>query len=373
MNRSAQAAVLGSVVVAGLSVLGTPLAAQSQNGAIYTQCPGDTNNDGIPDGPAPGHPNVKCMHLAGGDGFVTMADGKPLYTFGFSDVTGLLPSQVVNGTESPRRPGGGQLPGADHRAEGGAGVLPVADQRRDDHAPRPLRPALGALPRLPAGGVGVRRRARVLRHRQHGLHLHLLLQDRRRPGRDLHVPLPRRGDRAHPDGDGRQPLHRPEAERHRHRSAATPPSSSTTTATAPRATTSSTRSSSAPSTPNFHEQHIAIQPLPFAAMDDKYPMLNGRGYPDTVNAAVINTDAGFGNLPSQPINSKITATAGQKVLLRLSNLAVTRFYTLASTIPMHVVGHNAKLLRGDRRCGSLGRPLLQDQLGDARRRRIDTT
>ena len=34
------------------------------------------------------------------------------------------------------------------------------------------------------------------------------------------------------------------------------------------------------------------------------------------------------------------------MLLRLSNLAVTRFYTLGSTIPMHVVGHNAKLLRG---------------------------
>jgi len=34
------------------------------------------------------------------------------------------------------------------------------------------------------------------------------------------------------------------------------------------------------------------------------------------------------------------------VLLRLSNLAVTRFFTLGSTIPMHVVGHNAKLLRG---------------------------
>ena len=50
MKRSARAAVLGSVVVAGLLVLGTPLAAQQQNGAIYTQCPGDTNGDGIPDG-----------------------------------------------------------------------------------------------------------------------------------------------------------------------------------------------------------------------------------------------------------------------------------------------------------------------------------
>ena len=56
-------------------------------------------------------------------------------------------------------------------------------------------------------------------------------------------------------------------------------------------------------------------------MDDKYPLLNGRGYPDTVNPGVISTDAGFGSLPSQPLNSKIVATAGQRVLLRLSNLA----------------------------------------------------
>jgi FtsP/CotA-like multicopper oxidase with cupredoxin domain len=98
--------------------------------------------------------------------------------------------------------------------------------------------------------------------------------------------------------------------------------------------------------PNFHDQHIAIQPLPFAAMDDRYALLNGRGYPDTVDPAVRRTDAGFGDLPSQPLHARVEATRPQRVLLRLSNLAVTRFYTLGSTIPMRVVGHNAKLLRG---------------------------
>ncbi|MEO8679030.1 MAG: multicopper oxidase family protein, partial [Vicinamibacterales bacterium] len=97
---------------------------------------------------------------------------------------------------------------------------------------------------------------------------------------------------------------------------------------------------------NFHDQHIAIQPLPFAAMSDNYPLLNGRGYPDTINPGVIETDGGFGALPSQKQNAKITATAGERVLLRLSNLGVMRFYTLGSTIPMTVVGHNAKQLRG---------------------------
>src|SRR5512145_1538854 len=61
--------------------------------AVFVQCPGDTNGDAIPDTATPG---VVCKHLAAGDGFATMADGRVLYTFGFSDVTGVLPSQAIN-------------------------------------------------------------------------------------------------------------------------------------------------------------------------------------------------------------------------------------------------------------------------------------
>jgi hypothetical protein len=32
---------------------------------------------------------VQCMHLSGGDGFVTMADGRPQYIFSFADLTGI--------------------------------------------------------------------------------------------------------------------------------------------------------------------------------------------------------------------------------------------------------------------------------------------
>ena len=60
--------------------------------------------------------------------------------------------------------------------------------------------------------------------------------------------------------------------------------------------------------PNFHDQHVSIQPLPFAEMRDKYPMLNGRGYPDTVKTTVISTDTDLGPRPSQPVNSLITIT-----------------------------------------------------------------
>jgi len=49
---------------------------------------------------------------------------------------------------------------------------------------------------------------------------------------------------------------------------------------------------------------------------------------------------------SQNLRSRIVARTGQRVLLRISNVSVTRFYTLASTLPMEVVGLNARLLRG---------------------------
>ena len=184
--------------------------------------------------------------------------------------------------------------------------------------------------------------------------------------------------------------------------------------------------------PAFHDASLNVQPLPFANMVDKYAMLNGRGYPDTVKtgslappmentyvkaAAVTSppapkkdsfhvsgtelsganddyngldlvftsgaltgesrkiqdyTVSQQGNqgirteivlaadLPSAPaagdtfaigrasqnVSSRIEAVQGERVLLRISNLNVTRFYTLASTIPMQVVGEDARLLRG---------------------------
>jgi hypothetical protein len=79
-------------------------------------------------------------------------------------------------------------------------------------------------------------------------------------------------------------------------------------------------------------------------------MLNGRGYPDTVNPAELeNTaeEAGWENSVSQRIDSLITATKGQKILLRISSLSTTSFHTLTVLgIPMKVVGKGSRLLRG---------------------------
>src|SRR5260370_12276883 len=49
---------------------------------------------------------------------------------------------------------------------------------------------------------------------------------------------------------------------------------------------------------------------------------------------------------SQPLPTIINTTAGQRALLRISDLDVTEYQTLASLgIPMQVIGYNAKLLR----------------------------
>jgi hypothetical protein len=99
--------------------------------------------------------------------------------------------------------------------------------------------------------------------------------------------------------------------------------------------------------PNFHFVGMTFNPEGFADMKDKYFLLNGRSYPDTVTTGPLNTQSADGvNHFSQPLPSIISIKAGQKALLRISDLDVTEYQTLSSLgIPMHVIGYNAKLLR----------------------------
>jgi len=99
--------------------------------------------------------------------------------------------------------------------------------------------------------------------------------------------------------------------------------------------------------PDFHDASFNVQPLPFAGMRDRYFLLNGRGYPDTIEPGVLSTvDPNGVTQPSQPVSSLITAAPGQRILLRVSNLSVTQFYTLGTNgITMEVVGLDARLLR----------------------------
>ena len=99
--------------------------------------------------------------------------------------------------------------------------------------------------------------------------------------------------------------------------------------------------------PNFHFVGMTFNPELFVDMKDKYFLLNGRSYPDTVAAgpqATVSTDGTMHY--SQPMPAIINIPAGGKALLRMVNLSVSEYHTLQSLgIPMHEVGFMAKLLR----------------------------
>jgi FtsP/CotA-like multicopper oxidase with cupredoxin domain len=99
--------------------------------------------------------------------------------------------------------------------------------------------------------------------------------------------------------------------------------------------------------PNFHFVGMTFNPEGFVDMKDKYFLLNGRSYPDTVTTGPLQTQSADGvNHFSQPLPTIVNIPVGKKALLRISDLDVTEFQTLASLgIPMHVIGYNAKLLR----------------------------
>ncbi len=123
--------------------------------------------------------------------------------------------------------------------------------------------------------------------------------------------------------------------------------------------------------PNFHFVGMTFNPEPFTDMKDKYFLLNGRSYPDTINttgyydASLGGGNSGFVGAPavstamytqdsdavqraSQPLSSVINIPAGGKALLRISDLDVSEYQTLASLgIPMQVIAINARLLRDE--------------------------
>ncbi len=99
--------------------------------------------------------------------------------------------------------------------------------------------------------------------------------------------------------------------------------------------------------PGFHDASFNVQPLPFAGMRDRFFLLNGRGYPDTIDPLPLSTVDPLGRTQqSHPVSSLVEASVGDRILLRISNLSVTQFYTLGiNGLPMEVIGLDARLLR----------------------------
>ena len=360
------------------------LAASPAVAAIKVQCPGDTNGDGIISGSETLAAGQKCLHLSAGDGFINMADvsrnpngarGKLQYVFGFSDVTDVPAVDVTTAAA-----GHASLAAPTIVVDEGDEVyLTLSNigfvQRPDLFDPHSVHwhgfPNASAIfDGVPEASISTNPSASMTyyykvsepgtymyhchveatEHMQMGMlgNLYVRPQQNRLPaGTVLGSHNHAAGDTyVYNDGDGstRYDVDYP-IQIHSF-------------------------------DPDFHDASMTVQPLPFALMKDTYPMLNGRGYPDTVNPQPLaNSENGA---VSQPLPALIEATAGQRILLRLSNLSVTRFYTLtASGLPMQVVGHGARILKG----GGLpaGRPLYYKTLsvtlggGEARDVIIDTT
>jgi Multicopper oxidase len=99
--------------------------------------------------------------------------------------------------------------------------------------------------------------------------------------------------------------------------------------------------------PNFHFVGMTFNPEIFADMKDKYFLLNGRSYPDTIAPGPQASMSSDGAIHySQPMPAIINIPVGGKALLRMVNLSVSEYHTLQSLgVPMKEVGFNAKLLR----------------------------
>ena len=326
------------VLTAALLLFG----AGSSMAAVNIQCPPDTDGvdtdgDGIVDN------DYVCMHLAAGDGFANMADGRRVYTFGFSDRTGLAADMVI-----PMSMFGCDLPAPTITLKEGqvfflnltnAGMM-IRPDLFDPHTVHwhGYPNAASIFDGVPDDSVSINMgstftyfyqvnepgtfiyhcHVEAAEHMQMGMLGQIYVEPKQNmlpDETDLNGFTHHTGYKyAYNDGDGSTyydvdyPLQMSGVD------------------------------------PAFHDADENVQPLPFAMMEDKYALLNGRGYPDTVNTGnIANT---FNGRESQKINALIEATAGEKILLRLSSLSTVDFFTLASpSIPMQVVGRGAKILR----------------------------
>lgn len=365
--------------------------------AVLLQCPGDLNGDAVPDkflldgngvptaNLNPDYdPNVKCMHLGAGDGFSTMADGHPQYTFSFSDLTGI---KDLPGTVKDERLEAGIL-----AAELPAPVITVNEGDKFylslTNVGMMMRPDLfdphtvhwhgfpytaTVFDGLPDGSISINMgftltyfynvqepgtfmyhcHVEATEHMQMGMLGSLFVrpgQDRRENGTVL-------GSYVHSnngDVDEAPYGNFPGAEdtdlnsngffdEGTHDKYAYNDGDGSTRYDVDYPVLMTSFDS------NFHDEHLAVQPLPFYYMRDDYPMLNGRGYPDTVNPDPLPATVIDGTTApvSQKQSALIEAAPGQRVLLRIANLSVTRYFTLGTMgLPMQVVGFNAKILRG---------------------------
>lgn len=339
-------APFGLIILALTMVAAFMLVTQAE-AAISVQCPPDT--DGIDtDGDTIVDNDNVCRHVAAGDGFINMADGKLQYIFGFSDV----PPEIAEDDVMMYSMMAATFPSPTITVKEGQKLyLTLSNvgmaQRPDLFDPHTIHwhgfpNASSIFDGVPSASISINMGAsltyfyNVVEPGTYMWHCHVEATEHMQMGMlgQLYVTPKQDGtDYEYPVASGR----------HYTKFAYNDGDGST-------GYDVDYPIQIAAFDPNFHDASMNTQPLPFALMVDRYPMLNGRGYPDTINPAeLVNTasDEGWPDLPSQKIPALITATQGQKILLRISSLSTTSFHTLTVLgIPMKVVGKGSRLLRG---------------------------
>jgi len=339
----------------------------------YIQCPGDGvlgPRDAVPDqtvnDPVTRQPrNIKCMHLSSSEGYITMADGRPQYIFGFADITGIPESAALaEGVLNAHFPG--SMIELDEGQEfyltlSNSGFV-IRPDLFDGHTVHfhGFPNAASAYDGVPETSFAINPGASLTyyynlvepgtymyhchneaaEHMQMGMLGNLYVhpaQDAtgcagnacpvaiRKGGSDPAAPM----GYAYNDGDG---------------------------ATAYDVEAALQLGSF---DPKFHDADETVQPLSFADMNDRYAMINGRGYPDTVNPAPLPPPSSGGTIlnatpsvhdlgiQSQDETALVTASVGQRILLRVSNLSVAKIFTVTLLgLDMKVIGAGSKIMRG---------------------------
>ena len=339
-------------------------AGQSAYAAGFNQqCPGPVNAAGEVVNSSgqvikldPGNPNSPaaevCLHVAGGDGFVRMADGTPLYAFGFSPVApgvnagtramkSNLPAPLIRVIEGQKVyltlsnvPFIGRPDLFDPHSihwHGFPNASAVFDGVPDNSiSTNPLGSMTYFYNTARPGTFMWHCHVEAAEHMQMGMVGNLYVEAaqgyKTASGTNLGFHTHQIGDRyAYNDGDG----------------------STFFDVEVPIQIHSFD--------PVFHNSSHDVQPLPFAEMEDRYPMLNGRGYPDTVRTTnFLNGNPDFPGTTgrgleteAQPEPSLIAAARGEKVLVRLSSLSTVDYYTLISPdLSMEVVGQGSEQRAG---------------------------
>jgi FtsP/CotA-like multicopper oxidase with cupredoxin domain len=342
------------------------ISALTAEAVVDIQCPCDLNGDG--DCLDTGEPelqvsqNSTCFHLGGGDGFAIMADGRPQYMFGFSNLTGIPEAAVMEaGILATQWPAptiavneGQQF----YLSLTNVGML-IRPDLFDPHTVHfhGFPQASTVFDGLPESGIAINMGATLTYYYNlvgpgtFMYHCHVEATEHMQMGMlgNLYVRAAQSWE-GYPD-NGVPAGNLEECNVPGDQFPGIPCGYTYNDQDGSTAYDLEYPLQLGGFDPDFHDASWNVQPLPFAMMWDRYPMINGRGYPDTVNTGTMPqpTDNGEdlnGPVFSQIENSLITAAAGERILLRLSNLNITVTHTLISpSIPMTVVGIDAKELR----------------------------